>query len=108
MGDELKTLIAGKSKASAMQQLAAGMLTGTISSIINQPIDTAKSRIQAQEKGSGAYRGTVHCLQQMAKEEGLLSWYRGSMPRILRLTLGQGIIFCSYDQISAALSKAIG
>lgn len=110
MYDEVKKVIVGEGlKASSMQSLAAGMVTGTVSSLINQPIDTAKSRLQAQEKGAGAagakYTGTVQCLMSLAKEEGLASWYRGSAPRVLRLTIGQGVIFASQEQISNALQR---
>ena len=107
---QLKELIAGKeNKPTAIQQLAAGMATGTISAMLNQPIDTAKSRIQAQSKTSRLpYTGLVNCLRRLAVEEGVASWYRGSFPRVARLTIGQGIIFCIYDQIFAVMKKSFG
>lgn len=114
MYDEVKKVIVGEGKkATGMQSLAAGMVTGTVSSLINQPIDTAKSRLQAQEKGAGAgapnkYTGTMQTLMLSAKEEGLASWYRGAGPRVLRLTIGQGIIFASQEHISRALSNILG
>merc|ERR1719265_8000 len=48
--DDIKRLICGDKKATPFQSLAAGCATGTISSLLNQPIDTAKSRIQSQGK----------------------------------------------------------
>uniref|UniRef100_A0A0G4GDC5 Mitochondrial carrier protein n=1 Tax=Chromera velia CCMP2878 TaxID=1169474 RepID=A0A0G4GDC5_9ALVE len=111
----IKTALAGgeDKKPTALQQLAAGMMTGTISSLINQPIDTAKSRIQAQARNASSsssstvqpYKGTLDCIVRVVREEGAFALYRGSVPRVMRLTMGQGIIFCVYDQISAALQK---
>jgi len=108
--DELKVMIAGQgNKPSPYQLLAAGCATGTISSLVNQPIDTAKSRLQAQDKGSiPRYKGLVNCIATMSREEGPLALYRGSLPRVARLTIGQGIIFASYDTIRELLTKALG
>lgn len=108
--DEVKALIVEKDhKPSALQSLAAGMVTGTISAMVNQPIDMAKSRIQAQVKGGeNMYSSSVNCLVKTLKEEGLASWYRGAAPRVLRLTIGQGIIFSAQEHISDALHSALG
>jgi len=107
--DEVKKMLVGEEKASPLQSLAAGMATGTISSLMNQPIDMAKSRIQAQEKGGAGnkYTGSIQCLRLSLREEGIISWYRGCAPRVLRLTIGQGIIFSSQEQISRALTKML-
>uniref|UniRef100_A0A7S1A4G0 Uncharacterized protein n=1 Tax=Noctiluca scintillans TaxID=2966 RepID=A0A7S1A4G0_NOCSC len=102
--DEVKRLIAGGKTPTPLESLAAGMATGTISSLVNQPIDMAKSRCQAQDT-TGRYRGSIHCLTTTLKEEGIYSWYRGCSPRVLRLTIGQGIIFSSQEHISLALKR---
>lgn len=107
--DEVKRAIAGTRPPTPLESLAAGMATGTISSLVNQPVDMAKSRCQAQERGgTGKYRGSVHCLMTTLREEGIYSWYRGCTPRVLRLTIGQGIIFSSQEHISLALAKLLG
>lgn len=89
-----------------VQLLVAGMGTGVVSALANQPIDTAKSRIQADggKKTSGRYTGTLDCLKKMYLQEGgVLSWYAGCGPRTLRLMIGQGIIFSCQETISKAL-----
>eukprot|EP00746_Dinoflagellata_sp_MGD_P034214 gnl/MRDRNA2_/MRDRNA2_181683_c0_seq1.p1 gnl/MRDRNA2_/MRDRNA2_181683_c0~~gnl/MRDRNA2_/MRDRNA2_181683_c0_seq1.p1 ORF type:complete len:295 (+),score=59.05 gnl/MRDRNA2_/MRDRNA2_181683_c0_seq1:54-938(+) len=110
--DDIKKLICGDKKATPFQSLAAGCATGTISSLLNQPIDTAKSRIQSQGKAVEGtklkYNGLVSTLMVTAKEEGLMSWYRGSAPRVMRLTIGQGVIFSVQEHISQVLKKLIG
>lgn len=110
--DDIKKLICGEKKASPLQSLAAGCATGAISSVMNQPIDTAKSRIQSQGKAVEGvklkYNGLVSTLMLILKEEGLMSWYRGSAPRVMRLTIGQGVIFSVQEHISRAIKSAIG
>lgn len=108
--DEVKKVIVKEgAKPTPLQSLAAGMATGTISSLCNQPIDMAKSRMQAQTKGGDAkYTGTINCLMTTLKEEGIVSWYRGAAPRVLRLTIGQGIIFSAQEHISNGLQSVLG
>lgn len=110
--DDIKRLICGEKKATPFQSLAAGCATGTISSLLNQPIDTAKSRIQSQGKAvegvAPKYNGLISTLVTTFKEEGIMSWYRGSAPRVLRLTIGQGIIFSVQEHISQAVKSMIG
>lgn len=108
--DQLKVIIAGAdNKPTPYQLLGAGCLTGTVSSLVNQPIDTAKSRLQAQDRGVMLrYSGTVNCISTMVREEGVASLYRGSLPRVARLTIGQGIIFSCYDTIREAITKFAG
>jgi solute carrier family 25 citrate transporter 1 len=108
--DEVKSVIVPEGqKATAVQSLVAGMATGTISSLLNQPIDMAKSRMQAQDKGSPPkYSSTINCLTTCWREEGFGSWYRGAGPRVMRLTIGQGIIFSAQEHISNALQGIFG
>ncbi|CAD7950914.1 unnamed protein product [Amoebophrya sp. A25] len=89
-----------------IQLLLAGMGTGVVSSLANQPIDTAKSRLQAVEVSKGEkYAGTIDCLRKMYQKEGFLSWYAGCGPRTLRLMIGQGIIFSCQETISSMLHE---
>jgi solute carrier family 25 citrate transporter 1 len=97
-----------------LQLLLAGMTTGALSAVANQPIDTAKSVIQSSVKqGSGddgvpRSTGTLDCLRKLYAKGGINAWYAGSTPRVLRLTIGQGVIFSCQDQISSLLHNIAG
>merc|ERR1719265_2639904 len=95
----------GSAISPSLQLLLAGMTTGIVSSLVNQPIDTAKSRIQAAAKGEKAYSGTLDCLRKMYQDGGFKAWYAGCGPRVLRLTIGQGIIFGCQEMISDSLHQ---
>lgn len=53
------------------------------------------------------YKGTLDCVLQIARKEGILAFYAGIVPRLGRVVPGQGIIFMSYDTISRLVSSVI-
>eukprot|EP00887_Chlorella_sp_A99_P003004 scaffold9.g3004.t1 len=63
----------------------AGSLGGIVEACMLQPIDVAKTRLQLDK--SGAYKGMVHCIRTVAKEEGVPALWKGLTPFIGQLTL---------------------
>ncbi len=58
--------------------------------------DVVKTRLQAQDTsrpraGATVYRGFLHALRTIAKEEGVAALWKGLLPRLLRLAPGQAI-----------------
>lgn len=100
---DLMARMTGGEKASVWQQLFAGSCTGVASTLLNNPIDVVKSRLQSQDGGVPKYRGTVHCLVETAKNEGVLALYRGTLPRMMKVSAGQAITFAAYEQFSGLL-----
>ena len=56
----------------------------------------------AQERGEGPakYRGLLHALVKIPKEEGFRALYRGLLPRLMRIPPGQAIVWAVSDQIT--------
>ena len=57
---------------------------------------------QAQERTKGEaprYRGLVHALTLIPREEGFLVLWKGLLPRLLRIPPGQAITWAMADQI---------
>lgn len=64
----------------AYRNLGASAVAGFFASFFSLPFDFVKTRLQKQTKGPDGklpYRGTMHCAMKVAKEEGLLRFYRG-------------------------------
>eukprot|EP00750_Incisomonas_marina_P033387 INCI9833.1.p1 GENE.INCI9833.1~~INCI9833.1.p1 ORF type:complete len:288 (-),score=46.92 INCI9833.1:122-985(-) len=80
-----------------------GMIAGTASSFVNQPVDTIKTRMQGV--GAGRYKSTIDCVVQTVKNEGPLALYKGLIPRLGRVVPGQGIIFGVYNFVSPKVEK---
>ena len=45
------------------------------------------------------YRGLVHALVTIPREEGLLVLWKGLLPRLLRIPPGQAITWAAADQL---------
>lgn len=62
-----------------MQTLAASGVAGFFASFFSLPFDFVKTRLQKQGRGKEApvYRGMADCFRKVAREEGLLRFYRG-------------------------------
>jgi len=87
------------------QALCGGMVSGCISTLFNNPIDVIKTRMQGLE--SKQYINTQDCVKKIIKKEGLITFYKGIGPRLMRVIPGQGIIFASYEKISHMLETII-
>lgn len=60
--------------------LCASAFAGFFASFFSLPFDFVKTRLQKQQRapdGTLPYRGMVHCFSKVAREEGLLRFYRG-------------------------------
>ena len=56
------------------QTLTASAIAGFFASFFSLPFDFVKTRLQ---KGKGQYTGMFDCFRKVAREEGLLRFYRG-------------------------------
>ena len=58
----------------------------------------------AQSAENPKYKGMVHCIQTIYKEEGIASLYKGLLPRVARVAPGQGITFAVMELVCTALA----
>jgi solute carrier family 25 citrate transporter 1 len=83
---------------SSAATFAVGSAAGIITVYTTMPIDTVKTRMQAlgAEK---QYSSTLNCFAKIFKDEGLLTFWKGSTPRLGRLILSGGIVFTIYEKM---------
>jgi solute carrier family 25 oxoglutarate transporter 11 len=77
---EAKNQLKGTSLSSRTQTLTASAIAGFFASFFSLPFDFVKTRLQKQTKapdGSMPYKGMFDCFTKVAKDEGLLRFYRG-------------------------------
>ncbi|KAK9244535.1 mitochondrial carrier domain-containing protein [Lipomyces tetrasporus] len=79
-----------------------GAIAGVITVYTTMPLDTLKTRMQSLDSKK-EYRNTLHCAQRLLKEEGVLTFWKGTTPRLGRLVLSGGIIFTIYEQVVSIL-----
>ena len=78
---EAKMQLKAKTELSARTQtLSASAIAGFFASFFSLPFDFVKTRLQKQSRGPDGkfpYQSMVDCFRKVAKEEGLLRFYRG-------------------------------
>lgn len=77
---EAKQQLKDSSLSPRMQTLSASAVAGFFASFLSLPFDFMKTRLQKQTRapdGSLPYKGMFDCFRKVAKEEGLMRFYRG-------------------------------
>lgn len=75
---------------------AFGAIAGAASVLGNTPIDVVKTRMQGH--GAHRYRHTWDCIVKIWSEEGPLAFYKGMLPRLVRVGMGVAISFMLYER----------
>ncbi|KZT58822.1 putative mitochondrial deoxynucleotide carrier protein [Calocera cornea HHB12733] len=105
--------VAGKEdsdKSSNLDVAIAGSTAGVISRFIIAPLDVVKIRLQLQHHARDAsipptYRGMLHAMSTIAREEGITGLWKGNIPaELLYLTYGAAQ-FYTYRTTHVALSS---
>lgn len=103
----------GKDKKLSLQAKAAiGLVAGGVGSFVGNPCDLALIRMQGDHTLPMAerrnYKNVIDALYRIAKEEGILSWWKGCGPTVVRaMALNMGML-ASYDQTKEALVEKVG
>ncbi|XP_065429089.1 tricarboxylate transport protein, mitochondrial-like isoform X3 [Chrysemys picta bellii] len=85
---------------------AFGATAGAASVFGNTPLDVIKTRMQGLE--AHKYKNTLDCAYQILKKEGLLAFYKGTVPRLGRVCLDVAIVFVIYEEVVNVLNKLDG
>lgn len=84
----------------ALGSVIAGALTGIASTVITNPIDVVKTRIQSAPVERGAASLSVlRSVRELLRSEGLMGLTRGTGARAVKIGIGQAIIFGVYEQV---------
>ncbi|MBN3304716.1 S2545 protein, partial [Amia calva] len=76
--------------------------------VVMAPVDLVKVRLQNQTegcRGEGRYRGPVHCVASILRQEGPRGLFRGMGALALRDVPCYGLYFLPYEVICTALTK---
>ncbi|CAI2173767.1 9317_t:CDS:2 [Funneliformis geosporum] len=84
--------------------VASGFLSNVLVGVLNSPPDVVKTRMQDQ---SASYKNSWECVKFMLKNEGPLSFFRGSLLRIIRIAPGGGIQFATFEYLYRSLENKV-
>ncbi|XP_043930153.1 mitochondrial 2-oxodicarboxylate carrier [Protopterus annectens] len=90
-----------------LRKFVIGLVSGTVSSVVNIPFDVAKSRIQGPQPVPGEikYKACFKTMATVYKEEGFFALYKGLVPKIMRLGPGGAIMLLVYEYTYEWLQK---
>lgn len=77
----------------------AGMISGSIGPLLNNPADVIKTRYM-NPKYNSQYNNVLDALKQIIQEEGFGALYKGFGLRLVRVACGQGIVFSVVELLS--------
>lgn len=99
MYDSLKpVLLTGNLEGNFLASFALGWSITTLAGLASYPIDTIRRRMMMTSGEAVKYSGSMDCMAQIIKTEGVASLFKGAGANILRAVAGAGAL-SGYDQL---------
>lgn len=75
---------------------SASLLAASLATVVTQPLDLVKTKVQVDKL---KYPNMFRAFLRIADEDGMAGFYRGTLPRLLRKTLGTAVTWTVYEQL---------
>lgn len=92
----------GKDELPNLAIMGIGGLAGIVTVYATMPFDVVKTRMQ---QSVVRYSSLLDCFVRSMREEGLLVFWRGSAPRVARLTISGTVTFVVYENVLKLLKS---
>ncbi|KAK7175496.1 hypothetical protein R3I93_002419 [Phoxinus phoxinus] len=90
----------GQSSYAPLANFSCGVLAGVLASVVTQPADVVKTHVQVSPD---VFRRTSDVLRYIYKDQGLVGFFRGAVPRSLRRTMMAAMAWTVYEQLMAQM-----
>lgn len=91
----------GEDKLNPGQTFVCGVIGGTLASVVTQPADVVKTRVQLYPM---MYNGNADAVMSIVKSDGITGMFRGMVPRTMRRTLMAAMAWTVYEEVMKKLS----
>jgi solute carrier family 25 (mitochondrial adenine nucleotide translocator), member 4/5/6/31 len=98
MYDSLKPQLPADIRDNFFANFGLGWLITTGAGLASYPIDTVRRRMMMTSGAAVKYNSSIHCFQEVIKNEGVKSLFKGAGANILRAIAGAGAL-AGYDQL---------
>lgn len=102
----------GQSAISFGKKFVYSSLAGGIGAVVGNPCDLALVRLQTDHslpaEARRNYKSVVDALVRIPKEEGVLAYWRGCMPTVMRACAMNFGMLAPYDQCKEFMDRAFG
>ncbi|KIW00862.1 uncharacterized protein PV09_07619 [Verruconis gallopava] len=99
-----QSYVAPGEKLGVLSTFGLGAAAGTITVYATMPLDTVKTRMQSLEARK-EYKNSFDCAAKIFRNEGLLTFWAGAVPRLGRLVFSGGIVFAMYEKSMEIMDK---
>jgi len=104
MYDSLKPiLLTGAIKDSTIASFFLGWGVTIVAGLASYPLDTVRRRMMMTSGEAVKYKSSIHCFVEIAKNEGIKSYFKGAGSNILRAVAGAGAL-AGYDKVQKLLA----
>jgi len=86
-----------------MHSMVGGVIAGAASVMGNNPFDVIKTNMQGLD--AHKYKNMWDCAKKIWKHDGLIGFYRGSLPRMARVCADTALTMTLYTEIAQTLQK---
>jgi solute carrier family 25 citrate transporter 1 len=84
--------------STTFKDFMSGCFAGICSVFVNNPIDVVKTQMQGLE--AQKYNGTLDCFAKIFKNEGVVGFYKGVTPRLIRVSLDVALTFTIFSKMN--------
>lgn len=91
-------------KSSASIHFSCGILAGIFASIVTQPADVIKTKMQLYPN---EFRDVRNAAFRIYKKYGVLGYFKGIVPRMLRRTLVTAMAWTVYEEVAKFLNLSL-
>lgn len=104
--DQYKRLVAtAEGDLTVPRRLFAGACAGMTATALTHPLDTVRLRLALPNSG---YNGMSHAFVSMARNEGIMSLYKGLIPTLVGIAPYAAMNFATYDMMKRWFYESTG
>ena len=85
--------------------LMSGAFAGFCSTMFNNPVDVVKTKMQGID--AGKYNGFGDCFMSVYRKQGIMGFYMGIGPRLVRVILDVSLTFAIFHQLKRSVTAFI-
>ena len=82
-----------QSQWTAFKDIMAGSIGGMFGTLLGQPSDVIKTRMQTMNFTNPIYASNIHCVKEVMRKEGVSGFFKGITPPLLSSIPINAIIF---------------
>lgn len=95
--EHLKVNLRSQISNDTFHRLTCGLLAGGVSTVVTQPFDLVKTRVQLDSK---KYPGMISAFRTVIWEEGVRGLFTGASVRLFRKTLSSAVTWTIYEELT--------